>query len=280
MILCLLMALVLVTGCYKEDIHKGRRPVAAIGDVFLYKDEIELSYAMYGHDSDSACFFRDYIERWAVEQLFYRKAAENVPFTDDIERMVENYRRGLILSLYQDRLVNQQLVPDISKTDVMNFYVNNAVMFEMEEPMFKGLVLRLADKSPNVNKVRSWCIRKNIEDLEQIEKYSIAHSAYYDNFQEEWRSMEYVATSIPITAYQLNERLKKSETIEFRHAGYTYFISADTIIDKGAMKPIEMVSAEISELLVNSRKAGFIKEKKRSLYEDALETDAIKLFME
>ena len=278
MILCLLVALMAFAGCYKEDIHKGRTPIAAIGDTYLYKDDVELLYAVYGQGSDSIAFFRDYIERWAVEHLFYEKAEENVVATNDIESMVENYRRGLILSLYQDRLINQQLVPDISQSDIQEFYESNEEMFEMEEPMFKGLLLKLSDKSPNINKVRTWCIRKSSEDFEQIEKYSIANSASYDNFQEEWRTMADIAKLIPLTEYQLNERLKKNRTIEFRETGYTYFISADTIINKGEMKPIEMVSAEIAELLVNSKKADFVKEKKQTLYKEALQSGSVTLF--
>ena len=276
--LCLLMALMVFTGCYKEDIHRGRTPIAAIGDSYLYKDEVELLYATYGQGVDSAHFFRDYVERWAVERLFYNKAIENVALNNDIESMVENYRRGLVLSLYQDRLISQQLVSDISQADIQQFYEQNEVMFELEEPMFKGLLLKVSDKSPNINKVRAWCIRKSSEDFERIEKYSIANSAFYNNFQEEWRTMADVAKLIPITEYQLNERLKKRETIEFKHAGFTYFISADTIIQKGDLKPIEIVSTEITELLVNTRKANFIKEKKNSLYNEALKTGVVEFF--
>lgn len=278
MILCLLMALMAIAGCYKEDIHKGRIPVAAVDGTYLYKDEVDLLYAVYGQESDSVRFFNDYIERWAAEHLFYSKATENVVPTDGIEDMVENYRKGLILSLYQDRLVNQQLVPDISQTDIQEFYYANEEMFELEEPVFKGLLLKVSDKSPNINKLRSWCIRKSSEDFELIEKYSIANSAFYNNFQEEWRTMEDAANLLPITGFQLNERLKRRETIEFRHEGYTYFVSADTILQNGDMKPLEMVSAEITDLLINSRKAEFIKEKKRSMYDEAVKAGMVELF--
>ena len=265
------------TGCYKEDIHKGRIPVAAVGDIYLYKDEVDMSYAVYGQGGDSTRFFKDYVERWAVEHLFYSKATENVALTDDIEGLVENYRRGLVLSLYQDRLVNQQLVPDISQADILAFYEKNEAMFEMEEPMLKGILLKVSEKSPGINKVRALCLRKSTDDLEQIEKYSIAHSAFYDNFQEEWRCMADVSRVLPITEYQLTERLRRNMTIEFKDAGYVYFVSADTVIEKGGIKPLEMVSSEILDLLVNSRKADFIKEKKQMLYKEALQTECVKL---
>lgn len=275
--LCFFLVLLLF-ACKREDIHNGRTPIACIDGAYLYKDETDLMYAISGQGADSARFVSDYIERWAMEYLFYNKAAENVASTMDIESLVEKYRRGLILSVYQDGLVNQQLVPDISQWDIKEFYEANGAMFEMEEPMFKGLLLKVSDKSPNINKVRSWCMRRNAEDLESIEKYSISNSAFYNVFLEEWRAVSDVASQTPLTEYQLNERLKKKETIEFKHDGYTYFIGADSLIQKGDRKPIEMVTPEIMELLVNSRRAGFIKEKKNSLYKEALKTGEVVIF--
>ena len=275
---CLLLISLFLLSCKNEDIHKGRTVIVGIADSYLYKDEVELMYATYGHGVDSAQFVKDYIERWAIEHLFYNKASENVASTVDIEGMVDKYRRGLIMSIYQDGLVSQQLVPDISMNDIQDFYEENEVMFELEEPMLKGLLLKVADKSPNIGKVRTWCLRRNSEDLERIEKYSLANSAFYNSFLEEWRTLSDISRQTPLTEYQLNERLKKKETIEFKHAGYTYFVSADSLIQKGDSKPLEMVEHEIRELLVNSMRAGFIKEKKRSLYDEALKSGEIIIF--
>lgn len=275
---CISVVCLLLLACKGEDIHKGRTAVACIGDTYLYKDEVELMYAISGRGTDSLRFANDYIERWAVEHLFYNKASENVVATVDIESMVEKYRRGLILSIYQDGLVSQQLVPDIGLDDVRKFYEANETMFELEEPMFKGLLLKVSDKSPNIGRVRSWCMRRTSEDLERIEKYSLANSAFYNSFIEEWRAVSDVASQTPLTEFQLNERLKKRETIEFKHGGYTYFVSADSLIQKGDRKPIEMVEAEITELLVNSRRAGFIKEMKKALYNEALKTGEVIMY--
>lgn len=275
---CFFLVFLLLHACKGEDVHKGRIAIAGIGDSYLYKDEVELMYAISGRGVDSVRFVTDYIERWAVEHLFYNKASENVVSTVDIESMVEKYRRGLILSVYQDGLVNQQLVPDISFDDIKEFYDANEAMFELEEPMFKGLLLKLADKSPSIGRVRAWCMRRNSEDLECIEKYSLVNSAFYNSFLEEWRTVSDIAGQTPLTEYQLNERLKRNQTIEFKHGGYTYFVSADSLIQKGDRKPLEMVVPEITELLVNSRRAGFIKEKKQSLYKEALKTGEVIIF--
>lgn len=265
------MVVTMLFQCKESDthVHNGRIPLVAVDDHILYKDEVDLLYAVYGNGMDSVAFYDDYVERWAIDVLFYRKATENVASTDEIEEMVSSYRKSLILSVYQDGLINQHLVPDIKHEEVQEFYENNAALFELEEPLVKGLLLKVPEKSPKMNNVRKWCMQRTVEDLENIEKYSIANAATYECFIDEWVPLDMVASRTPLTVYQLGERLSRKNTIEFADGGYVYFIGADTIISKGKQKPLELVSAEIVELLVNSKKANFIKEKKRALYYEA-----------
>ena len=276
----LLLSIVAFARCQKEDIHNGRVPLAGVDGVYLYKDEVEILYAVQGQGVDSAAFFEEYIANWVTDALFYNKALDNVASTNDIEKMVESYRKSLILSIYQDKLINQHLVPEISQEEVFAFYKQNPTLFELEEPLIKGLVLKLPLKSPKMNDVRRWCMRREAEDLEKLEKYSINNAVFYDCFIEDWTTMGSVVAHTPLTLYQLNERLSRKDIIEFSDDGYVYFIGADSIIPKGGQKPLDMVKPEITELLVNSTKAKFIKERKHTLYIEAQNRGEIEIMNE
>lgn len=265
-----LLTSMLFAGCQEADPHMGRRPLASVDGTFLYKDEVDLMYATYGQRADSAAFYDNYIEQWAAEMLFYEKASENVIATDEIDRLVDGYRRSLVLSLYQEGLVSQHLVHNISDNDVQDFYDFNESMFEIEEPLVRGLLLKVSEKAPRINKLRTWCINRKSDDLDELEKYSLGNDVVYDNFMEEWRTFASLVKMTPLTGFQLGERLSRSKTIEFKDKGYVYFVGLDTIIKDGGRKPLQLVEGEIRELLVNSRKARFIKERKRSLYDEAL----------
>lgn len=264
-----LLTSLLFAGCQEVDPHMGRTPLASVGETFLYKDEIDLMYATYGHKTDSTKFYDDYIEQWATEMLFYKKATENILATDDIDKLVEGYRRSLVLSLYQEGLINQHLVHNISDKDVQEFYECNDGLFEVEEPLVRGVLLKVPEKSPRMNKLRAWCINRKSDDLDELEKYSLTNDVLYDNFMEEWWTLPALVKKTPLTEYQLGERLSRNKTIEFKEKGFVYFVGVDTIIRQGGRKPLELVESEIRELLINSRKANFIKEKKRALYNEA-----------
>ena len=255
-----------------------RPAVACVGDIRLYKDEADIIYAQQGAGVDSAAFMHSYIERWAIDVLFHQKATENVVSTDEIDRMVENYRKSLIQNLYQDRLITQQLVPTISDAEVLEFYNKEQALFELNEPFVKGFYVKMPVKAPKTRDVRNWCLRKGQEDLEELEKLCSENGYEYQFFMEQWLPFDDLVYNNPLTGQQLMDRLLKNGTIEFKEDKFNYFVCADSILKRNDTKPIEMVSNEIKELLLNSKKAKFIKQVKRSLYEDALRNGRVILY--
>lgn len=275
-----ILMMVLMTACRTDDPHKGRIPLVGIDDTYLYKDEVDMMYAVNGNGEDSTAFADAYIEKWIVETLFYGKAQENVASDNEIERRVEMYRRNLILNDYQEKLVAQQLEPSLENSEIQDFYNSNKTMFDAEESLMKGYFLKVPSKSPRLNELRKWCIGKSAEDLEKIEKYCLTKDALFECFFEEWLPVATIAEKSSLTEYQLRERLLRKNTIEFKDDNYVYFISADTMILEGHCKPVEMVSGEIKELLLNSKMANFIKEKKRALYEEAMKDSSVVIYNE
>lgn len=269
---------VMVIACTAGDPHKGRILLAEVDGMYLYKDEVDLMYAANGQGTDSLEYVDRYIKSWAKEMLFYSKALENVATDKEIDARVELYRKNLILNEYQERLVVQQLEPALTVDDVLEFYKENIAMFEVDEPMIKGYYLKVPSKSPRMNELRRWCLSKSAEDFEKIEKYCLSKDAVFECFFEEWLPLDVVAAKTPLTVNQLKDRLARTATIEFSDNGHVYFVSADTMVVEGDDKPVEMVTAEIRKLLLNSRMAGFIKERKQELYNEALQKKGVKLY--
>ena len=276
--ICRLALPALLFACREEVSYVERESLVSVGDIHLYKDEADIVYVQQGRGADSLAFMQNYIERWAIEALFYQKAKENVVATDEIDRMVENYRASLIQNLYQDRLITQQLLPTISDDEVREFYDREQGLFELTEPYIKGFYVKLPDRVPKLNNVRNWCIRKGQDDLEELEKLCSENGYEYQFFTEEWMPFADLVRKTPLTEQQLMDRLLKKSTIEFKEGKFTYFVCADSILKRNDLKPIEMVSGEIKELLLNSKKAAFIKQVKRSLYKEALQNGQVILY--
>ena len=281
--MCLLALPALLYACREEVSYVDRAAVtrdalATIGDTHLYKDEVDIVYAQQGRGIDSASFVQDYVQRWAVDVLFHEKAKENVASTAEIDRMVEKYRESLIQNLYQDRLITQQLVPTITAEEVREFYEKEQSLFELTEPYVKGFYVKLPNKNSKIRDVRNRCLRRGQDDLEELEKLCSENGYECQFFMEEWLPFVDLAHRTPLTEQQLMDRLLRKDVIEFTEGKFTYFVCADSILKRNDIKPIEMVSDEIKELLINSKKARFIKQMKRSLYEEALKSGRVILY--
>lgn len=258
--------------------HSGKRPLVGVDNEFLYKEDLAQMYMSVSPVADSITFVHEYIRGWLENALFYRMARRNVPDSREVERLVENYRKSLLLNIYQDKLITQQLVREIPEEDIREFYEDNGELFQLDEPMAQGLFLVLPNSAPKVSAVRKWLKDSDVEDVENIEKYSITNAITYDYFADSWRELDALAAKMPITADELFAKLNKDSYVELSDSSAIYFLSVSDMLSKGERMPMDMASDKIRGLLINSMKADFIKEVKRDLLRSALASGEVKFY--
>lgn len=278
LIITIMIPLFALSSCKEEILHKGKTPLVSVGKEFLYKEDVQRFCSANPPSGDSIEYVNRYINRWIEEALFYNVALRNVPVAGEVEKLVESYKRSLILNLYQEGLVEQHLRPTISDEEVQEFYNNNIAMFELEEPIFKGLFLKVPVAAPKLNSLRKWYKSREIDDLEKLDKYSITNNVVYESFQDAWERLAVIASKASLPVDELAQRLGRDKDIEFRDKEYVYFLSVDSFVNKGSHKPVELVEGEIRELVTNTLKAEFIKENKRNIYDEAIKRGAIEYY--
>lgn len=271
----LLLSLLLITSCTTEIDHRGRTPLVGVGNDFLYKEDVAALYVTALPTVDSIEFVHNYIRQWLEDVLFYRMAVRNVSSAGEVDRMVDNYRRALILNIYQERLIEQQLKQTLTEEEVTSFYNRNRELFKLEEAHLQGLFLKLPLTAPRLQSVRKWLTKMTPEDIENLEKYNITNAVTYDYFVDSWRPLPAIAAKMPLTADELIKNLEKNPFVEVTDTAHVYMLSMVSMLDKGEQKPLELASEEINNLLINSMKANFVKEVKHNLYSKALEDQEI-----
>ncbi len=273
-----MVAMMLFVSCEEQISHNGKTPLISVDKQFLYKEDVEQHFAANRHLVDSVGFINDYVRHWLEDVLLYNMAQRNVSNSKEVERLVENYRRSLLLNIYQDRLIDQRLLPEIADEKIQEFYEQNKLLFLMKEPMLQGLYLKVTKKAPKLASVRKWLKSATTEDIENLEKYSLTNAIAYDYFVDTWRSLDNIAARMPMTAEALMRSLEKDTFVEVSDTGAFYFVNAVGILRKDDPMPLEMAAAEIRTLLTNSMKANFIKSVKSDLYNEALESNRIKIY--
>ena len=267
----------LFASCSDAVDHGGKTPLVSAGDEYLYREDIDQLLALNSNIKDSAAFVNRYIKQWLEDALFYDRAKHNVSSSKEISRLIENYRKSLLLNIYQERLVDQQLDKEITPEEVASFYETNSSMFKTEEPMLKGLLLKVSLKAPKLDAVRKWC---KSDTPDELEKYTITNAQAYEYFRETWMPLSAIAAKLSFSEEELKGKISMQGMTEFKDTASIYIFNIDEYLPAGAIKPIDLAEPEIKELLVNSRKAEFLQQMKQSLFEEALQSGDIRYYRE
>ena len=265
-----------MTGCGQEHNHKGKTPLVEVSGEFLYKEDLQAALPLNISKDDSVLFAEHYIRNWIEDALLFDKAEGNIPDNDKISKLVENYRRALIMHTYQEELVNQKLANDISEEEINAYYEKNKELFRLDNPLVKGLFIKVPLSSPDLGNVRVWYRKNNQDVIEKLEKYSLRNAVSYDYFYDRWTSVPDVAAKIPLKVLDTDAiYLDKYRNVEVKDTAFCYFLHIEDFLGKDKQKPLDFARDEIKEILINLKRVEFINKVKEDLYQRASDRNKI-----
>ena len=152
---------------------------------------------------------------------------------------------------------------EISLLSAKNIY--EALDKEKFSPVLIGI-----DKS-------GWYKSTKTNDIENLDKYIVKNAVSYDDFLDHWVNLETVKDKLP--AGKLGENIQQ-KFIELRDSSFYYFINIQEYLLPGDIEPIEHAESYIREILINQKKADFIRNVESELYDKALNNGKIKFHIE
>lgn len=264
-----IVILCMLVSCGGQVNHHGRTPLVEVSGRYLYAEDLRSVLPDNCLRDDSILFAEHYIRNWIEDVLLLDNAERNVSRASEIEELVAAYRHSLVLHLYQEELMEQQLEREIKDEQIDSFYRKNENLFLLEEPLAKGLYIKVPLKGAGVNDVRKWYAQTDREVLEKLEKYSLQHAADYLYFYDRWMPLADVVEKIPLQTGNPVDYVGRNPHLEVRDTAFYYFLHVDSLLKSGQQKPLEYAAGEIREILMNIKRADFMKRIKSRLYKEA-----------
>jgi hypothetical protein len=266
----ILSAAFFIGSCANQSGTTNEKPLARVYDTYLYPSHLKGVVASGVSTQDSLSIVHDFIEKWVRNQLLLNIAEVNLTEQEkDVAREIENYRSSLLIYAYQQSYLHMKLDTLVDETEMEAYYKENQANFILNEPMMKGLIIKLPLNAPELHKVRQWYKSDNSEDLKQLEAYCFKNAAVYDHFNENWVNVNEVIRMIPADDKILLNTLKNSSCIEIKDQNYYYFVSARELAAEGTTTPYELVTNNIHSIILNKRKVRLINELETSIFNNA-----------
>lgn len=271
------VSLILLSCNKREEVKyvSGKTPLVELDGNVLYQEDLLQVLPVDISEADSAQFANRYIENWLSELLLYQNAERNVRDDKQIEELVENYRRSLIVHEYQQLLIEQKIEQDITMQEIETFYNDNKNLFVLEEPILKGLFIKLPLSAPNQNSIMKLYRLRDDESYDEIEKYCIRNAPYYEFFYDYWHSVSDIEILLPSMEVSLQDYLNKNDFLEIKDDEFLYLLNVSEYLPKGSVAPIEQVESRIKRLLINNKAVSYIQKIKKDLYNSAIENDRV-----
>lgn len=277
--ICLGLLILLFCGaCKEQHDHGGRTPLVELDGNFLYREDLQSVLPGGLTKDDSLLFAEHYIRNWVEDVLLYEKAQSNIPNNGEIDKLVENYRKALIMHTYQQELIHQTLSEEISEQELTDYYTKNQELFKVERPLMKGLFIKVPLTAPQLGNVRRWYKTENREAVEHLEKYSLQNAVKYEYFYDKWVPMADVLDLMPLKAVDTEEYLNKNRHVELKDTAFYYFLNVSDLRRMGEQEPFEFARAQVKDMLLNMKQVEFMKQVKDDLYQRAEKKNEIKYY--
>jgi hypothetical protein len=280
LIIPLVVVSLLAISCNsKLDINENNA-IVKVGNKVLYKGEIEENVPDDLSAEDSLIASEHYIRTWINDVLLYDIASKNVYDKESIERLVNDYRKSLVIYQYQEQLINEKLVREIDDKVLLNYYNENKDKFKLEKPLVKGIFLKIPIDAPQIENIRVWYKSTNPASVEKVRKYCLNNAEIYDDFTDKWMDFNELMNSWPVDYIGKDAIVNYNKYIEQNDSSYYYFLNITDFLVRGDNAPFEFAKVSIQEVLINQRKLAFLKQTEEDLYQRAFKKGDIKFYNE
>lgn len=270
--LTFIISILIAAGC--SNGNSKRTPLAKAGNSILYQDQIPGIIPQGISDADSLVLVRNYINKWAKRELMFQKAMNNLTpdLMKDIDEQVKETRMNLVIYQYQRQMMLEKMDTTITDTELENYYSKNKASFFLNTNIVKALFIKLPVETPGLARIRNLARSNNQSSLQQLESLCYQFAEKFDDFNEEWVSLDQIMSELPSEMGNKENFLRNTTFYETINADSTYIYML-TIRDyrlRSSAAPFEYVKDDIKRIIWNNRRLDFIQSLENGIYNDAL----------
>lgn len=277
--LILSSALVPLSGCARKNAASAAcntsDVLVQVGDSSLTMREVLVRIPSGLAEADSAALFNSIVDGWIQRMLIEDIAEKNIDNIDEIDRLVADYRKKLVIDAYR-----RQLRESGSKAPaddaVKRYYEQHEDEMILQRPVIKGLYVKLPDDSRRLADVRRWMITATSDAIDNLERYGLTDAIEYSFFEDNWIDWEVLARQIPYRFDNPDIFVRENVNFETSYGGMTYLLHIKEYIPSGEKMPLEVAKPVISERLETLQGEEYEKHLLANLYSRARRNGRLK----
>lgn len=276
----ILIVLIFLSGCKSKPVKADRIALAKVGDIVLYYDEIPRLLQPGVSAQDSIAIIQSYINKWAKKELLFIKAEQNLTpeYKDEIEKQMEETRSNLVIYQYQRQMMIEKMDTTITDDEMERYYSTNEKNLLLNSNIVKALFIKVPVETPGIDKIRTWARSSDQKDLQQLESYCYQFAEKFDDFNEDWVTMDKLSVELPQDIVNKEEFLRRNTWYETSDSSSVYMITIRDYRQRSSLAPFDYVKNDIKSIILNNRRFQFLQSLENGIYNEAIKANTFKIF--
>ena len=269
----------LASGCNLFHNRVQEDPVARVFEEYLYPSDLSEAIPPGTPSQDSVVIAKRFVESWVKDQLMLNRAEQALSEEQmDFEKQIEQYRLSLLIFSYRQKLLQQKLDTLVTEDEIANYYEENINNFILNQDVIKGTYIKIPLTAPRVDELRHWSWNSREEDLVQMEKYCISYAEKFNDFNDTWVYFSTIKVQLPMKISQPSRYLRYNKNIETTDSQFRYLLHVTDHVAEGETAPVELVSQDIINIILNKRKMEFIQDLEQTVYMDGVNRNQFEIY--
>lgn len=245
--------------------------VARVGINYLYRSELAASMPAGIAETDSINYSKAFIDKWIIGQLKQQEAEKLFSQSGtDIDRLVEEYRRSLLVHRLDRHYLESEPSIEITDKDIVAYYNSHKGDFRISQPMVKGEIVAIAESFRRREQMVKWFDSSKAEDREDFAELCRKNNFLHLQF-EEWEPFSDFLANLPLLRNSKSESMLSNRKTQKIHHNKTYYYYRITHAMKvGDTMPLDMAKENIRQILINRYRADVIHRQEERIMDNAL----------
>jgi hypothetical protein len=253
-------------GCKQDAIDENA--VARVNDQYLLKTDLDMAMPSGLDSKDSLLYRNNYIKIWATKELLLEKARINVEDDNgEIEELIRDYRKELLIDRYKKALLQQELDTVITEVDIIDYYEANKNVYRLNEDLVQLKYIHFnKDMNDKKNLVKLFKSEAS-EDLEELiaREFEFYSFSFNDSIWVSYRDVEK-----KLTFLKDEKNIKKNQYIQKEDSLGVYLLAVSDLRGRNEVAPLNYIIPTIKQMILHKRKLELMNEIEKTIMVDAI----------
>ena len=253
--------------------------IARVGSAYLYRSELASLMPSGIVAQDSVNYSQAFIDKWIIGQLKQHEAEKLLSQSQsDIDRLVEEYRRSLLVHRLDRHYLEEEPCVEITDKDITAYYNAHKSDFRISQPMVKGEIFAIGESFRRREQLLKWFESSKSEHREDFVELCRKNNFLYLQF-EEWVPFSDFLSNLPLLRTSRYEGLLDSrKTQKIHHDKHYYYFRITNVMKAGDTMPLAMAKDNIKQILISRHRAEVIHRQEERLKKNALSSGHAKIY--